>query len=111
MCIRDRCQPGLKNDFEACVTFLAGQLAHQSMKHGATPGRNVSSLSTGEDANGEGTVQSKLEKKQAREILALKAKLAAGGTSGKQKPKSPVGKVEKGAKYNPNKPYNYIPKE
>ena len=101
-----QCQADLKNDFETCVTFLAGQLAHQSMKHGPTPGRNVSSLSTGEDSNGEGTRQSKLEKKQAREILALKAKLAAGGTPGKQKPKRPVGKVDKGAKYNPSKPSN-----
>ena len=71
----------------------------------------MGSLTAGENSNGEGTAQSKLEKKQAREILALKAKLAAGGTPGKQKPKKPVGKVEKGAKYNPNKPYNYIHKE
>ena len=41
----------------------------------------------------------------------MKAKLAAGGAPGKQKPKRPVGKLEKGAKYNPNKPSHFIPKE
>ena len=81
------------------------------MKHGDGPGRNVGSLTTGEGNNGEGTAQFNLEKKQAQEILSLKAKLASGGTPGKQTPKRPVGRLEKGAKYNPKKPSNCIPKE
>ena len=96
--------PEFKHDFEATVTYLSGQLSHQSLRHGGGPGRNIHSVET---QGNSGSSKSEV-KKLKREIKALKK--GHGGKDSGDKPKvHKSNKTNQAAKFSRSNPGAHIP--